>query len=281
MICRILTLWIVLSAVAWGQLNSKTYPADTYLTATGGRAGVWVQAGLPNLVSEKGEVNAGTFARSRGPQTFNIPADRGSASFMPGTSFDFDAHSCVNRGTLAADGNFNVLGGRSSKVFKAGTRVVFNGKGEVINSFPPTPVPAPQARNLALGKPTTQSSTYSGTGVDQGPQLAVDGKRDGRDPHDLIMTRVENQPWWQVDLQQVCDVDSVSLYNRHNPPELGSSKDIQVLVSLDEKTWSVVHSQNGHWQTLNVKVGRPARYVRVQLAGKGGISLYEVEVHGH
>lgn len=144
--------------------------------------------------------------------------------------------------------------------------------------------PASQAAvplsNLALGKPATQSSTYAGTGVDQGARHAVDGKTGGRDPHDLTMTNIENSPWWQVDLGKVADIERVRLYNRRNP-DVVTNKDIELLVSLDGSSWTKVYGHNGAaWATLDIKVNAKARFVRARLAGRGGLTLYEVEVLG-
>jgi hypothetical protein len=142
------------------------------------------------------------------------------------------------------------------------------------------PVENPRSGNVAVGKPASQSSTYVGTGVDQGAHHAVDGKTDGRDPHDLMITALENNPWWQVDLQQVYDLRLVRLFNRHNALALGNCKSFQLQLSLDGKLWNTVyrHDSSG-WEKLDIPVSGKARFVRLQLTERGIIALYEVEVY--
>ena len=71
--------------------------------------------------------------------------------------------------------------------------------------------------NLALGKATAQSSTY-GQGVSS---IAVDGDTDGsRGPWgkspSIQHTKDEFQPWWELDLEEELNVNSVLIYNRSN-----------------------------------------------------------------
>ena len=84
--------------------------------------------------------------------------------------------------------------------------------------------------NLALGKSTQQSSQY-GNG---GPALAVDGDSDGsRGPWSnpsIIHTRRENQPWWQVDLGSISDIQEVLIHNRSDCCQ-GRMNDFYLLTS--------------------------------------------------
>ena len=68
--------------------------------------------------------------------------------------------------------------------------------------------------NLALNRPTNQSSLY-GLGVSS---LGVDGDLDGtRGPWSnasIIHTAREDQPWWQVSLPSLSEIQEVVMYNR-------------------------------------------------------------------
>lgn len=142
------------------------------------------------------------------------------------------------------------------------------------------PVPSQGAVNLAIGRPARQSSVYPGTGVDQSAHLAVDGKSSGRDPHDLMMTNNENNPWWLVDLGRIAALEQVRLFNRRNP-DVATCLTIEVLLSGDGANWRKVYAHNNtRWETLNIPVSGQARFVKVQLPSYGSISLYEVEVIG-
>ena len=62
--------------------------------------------------------------------------------------------------------------------------------------------------NIALFKPTSESSTYSGSANN-----AVDGNRS---PYinKCTHTRADNNPWWRVDLERVEPVAEVNIVNR-------------------------------------------------------------------
>ena len=61
--------------------------------------------------------------------------------------------------------------------------------------------------NMAIGKPTYQSSTektYSSSN-------AVDGNRDLHAKRSSSFTRDETDPWWAVDLVDLCVVDTLEI----------------------------------------------------------------------
>ena len=67
-------------------------------------------------------------------------------------------------------------------------------------------------RNIALFKPTNQSSTYSDW-KSYPASNAVDGNRD-TDISKCTHTNEENNPWWRVDLGRVEPVAEVIILNR-------------------------------------------------------------------
>lgn len=67
-----------------------------------------------------------------------------------------------------------------------------------------------QKTNVALNKPTTQSSLYAAS---YPASRAVDGITTGRNP-DFTHTKDEANPWWQVDLGAVYDVNEIVIWNR-------------------------------------------------------------------
>ena len=148
------------------------------------------------------------------------------------------------------------------------------------SSAPGSAAPGMQVRNLALGRPVRQSSIYAGTGVDQGPQHAVDGKTGGRDPHDLIHTNYENRPWWQVDLGGTARIGKLRLFNRQNP-QLKTCLKLVVDASDDGHGWRRLYTHDGSpWTVLDLPMTATGRFVRVALTNHDGLQLYEVEVWG-
>lgn len=145
--------------------------------------------------------------------------------------------------------------------------------------------------NLALGKPTTQSSTaYGGA-----PSRAVDGFEwgDHARKKSISHTARQDQPYWQVNLGQIAQLDSVTLFNR---TDLGPNKlkDAWILVSNSPfvsddletaaaapETWSTfVPGLLGRERLI--PLGVQGRFLRVQLAGANtALALAEVFVRGH
>lgn len=141
--------------------------------------------------------------------------------------------------------------------------------------------------NLAEGKTTAQSCVQN-----QGSsERAVDGDTNGNyyESFSVSHTCWQHQPWWQVDLGEVEDIDRIRLFNRtdanaeylknyylllsNNPfpnvslDELLSNPDIE---SFYETT------QVGSPSSININY--PARYVRLQLEGQGFICLTEMQI---
>ncbi len=141
--------------------------------------------------------------------------------------------------------------------------------------------------NLALGQPATQSSTYSAT---YPADKAVDGTNTGggSDFTHTIADGTDLNPWWQVDLGALSEIDGISLYNRTSCcGERLSDLTVDVLAA-DGLT---VVATSGLLNAGNV-LGSPGilavdftaelvqgQYVRVSRDGSP-LSLSEVEVYG-
>ena len=78
--------------------------------------------------------------------------------------------------------------------------------------------------NIALFKPTRQSSTYSGSNP---ARNAVDGNRDSH-INKCTHTNADNNPWWRVDLGRVEPVAEVNIVNRDRLPERLNGAEIRV-----------------------------------------------------
>jgi hypothetical protein len=102
-----------------------------------------------------------------------------------------------------------------------------------------------------------------------------------KDPHYLFHTQIENSPWWQVDLQNVYDLTKIKLFNRLICIE--RARTLQVFISSNGSSWEKVFSNNGQdIKTMNIDVnGKKARFVKLQLAERNYLHLYEVQVFGY
>ncbi len=98
-------------------------------------------------------------------------------------------------------------------------------------------------------------------------------------------TANENNPWWQVDLGEVVQLERLLVYNRCDLADRASL--LMVLLSNDEKNYTQVYQHDGTIfrgysdnKPLIIRLGGvDARYVRIQLPGKTYFHLDEVEVY--
>jgi len=130
-----------------------------------------------------------------------------------------------------------------------------------------------RTRNLAYGKPTTQSTT--GFGGDSA--RAVDGNTNGDFGGGSVSHTLAGQnEWWQVDLETVQDIGAVRLFNRTDccSEQLNNFK---VRVSTDGSDWFDVEYSGSADALVELRVDHPGRFVRVE-NGAGYLHLAEVEV---
>ncbi len=101
-------------------------------------------------------------------------------------------------------------------------------------------------------------------------------------------TSSEESPWWQVDLQEACDLGHIIITNRGDGfAERASRLVISVATSPDQFSKVYQHDGSifgGHDQgkpplTVNLK-GTCARWLRIQVPGRTYFHLDEVEVYG-
>ena len=153
---------------------------------------------------------------------------------------------------------------------------------------PPEELPAP---NVALNKPSWQSSIYEPEGIEPaGSRVSGGGNNGVRNGRYGFHTKVEDSPWWVVDLLGSFDVLAVRLFNRLDNPQIAArANQLDVLVSMDAASWTVIHSRveaqpfggaDGLPAEIHVKAPAAARFVAVRLRSRGFLHLDEVEVYG-
>ncbi|GAA0955757.1 hypothetical protein GCM10009554_64080 [Kribbella koreensis] len=147
------------------------------------------------------------------------------------------------------------------------------------------PAPVSPYRNVALAASTTQSSVLDG-GV---PTRAQDGSTDGNwSSKSLSHTASELNPWWQADLGASKKLTSVVVWNRTDCCQ-DRLEDFYVITS-DKPFTSTdlkktlkqpgVHSYRVRdiGRSASIGNGNTARYVRVQSALTGYLTLAEVQI---
>jgi len=142
--------------------------------------------------------------------------------------------------------------------------------------------------NLALNKSATQSSTIFGAVAAR----AVDGDTDGAFLNGSVTaTDQEDNPWWQVDLGEVSQIESIDIWNRTDNRSDRLS-DFYVLVSdvpfsstdltstINQSGVDNYYSATEAGSPSPFTIGRTGRYVRIQLNYNEYLTLTEVEVMG-
>ncbi len=147
--------------------------------------------------------------------------------------------------------------------------------------------------NVAEGKTALQSSTYSGRGVTTSAALAVDGDTNGDFWNGLSVssTQSNTNAWWEVDLGEVCDTETIRVYKRTDAYSnfLSNFYVIASETPFDSYDLQATLNQAGVWyqyvsgepaRPLVLTLNRSIRYIRVQLAGTGFLQIAELQAWG-
>ncbi|MEL6926186.1 MAG: discoidin domain-containing protein, partial [Bacteroidota bacterium] len=142
--------------------------------------------------------------------------------------------------------------------------------------------------NLSVNKPASQSSTVFGAVASR----ANDGNINGNFlSNSVAATDNESNPWWQVDLTEVANIETIEVWNRTDNRSDRLS-DFYVLVSdvpFNSNNLNTVLNQSGvssfynaaqAGSPTNISIGRTGRYVRVQLNYSEHLTIAELKVMG-
>lgn len=244
-----------------------------------------------------------TVSRTAGEGPLHVQFDASQALGPSGVplsySWDFDGDGLTDSTSITPEHTYNTVGRTlTTLTVTAGsesTEQVF--EIDVLAS-------QPADDNLALGKPTFQSSTRSAGGASS---RAVDGNTSGNFSNNSVTHTVDDQrtPFWEVDLEQVSDLSSIQVFNRD--VLLGRLSNFYVMfsdvpissgnpnaaIALPEVKHAFFSGSAGATETFDLNDfvdvdGDPVdaaefsgRYLRVQLSTQAGIlSLAEVQVFG-
>jgi FkbM family methyltransferase len=141
--------------------------------------------------------------------------------------------------------------------------------------------------NLALNKPASQSST-SEWSSSRLPEEDARGANNGNISGDMgFHTEREQNPWWQVDLEDEFLIRRVVLYNRQHQAQ--RLRRFSLLRSLDGRHWSTFYRKidntvfgdtDPHPYVAEIHGDQPARFVRVRLEGCEWLHFNECQVFG-
>lgn len=141
------------------------------------------------------------------------------------------------------------------------------------------------ARNLAFMRPARQSSTHPFIRDKRAyprAEIALDGVTEGNGMMEQTsMTNVEKQPWWQVNLERDCIIDTIEIFNR-TEKDSGQLKSFQVLIldELGNVVW-IQDQDSSPSPSVCIKTGGVmGRLVKIRLKGEGALTIAEVIVEG-
>lgn len=152
------------------------------------------------------------------------------------------------------------------------------------------PFGAPPFENVALNKPTFQSSIFEPDSVEPpGSHVSGGGNNGMRNGTYGFHTKHEPQPWWVVDLLTPHRVSEIHIYNRPGGPDIAArANELDVLVSADGSNWTPLLSRtetapfglDGTPLVVHASPALPYRFVLLRLRGTNWLHLQEVEVYG-
>ncbi len=149
--------------------------------------------------------------------------------------------------------------------------------------------PSAAAENVALHKPSSQSSIYQPDGGEPaGSSVSGAGNNGRRTGRYGFHTTHEAQPWWMVDLLDSYDIAEIRVYNRIDSPGVAKrSQALDVLCSRDGEAWETVFANpdelfglDGRPLAVTLATTGPYRFVMLRLRMAGILHLDEVEVYG-
>ncbi len=139
--------------------------------------------------------------------------------------------------------------------------------------------------NLAKGKRTSQSSTYSQGNINYTSDLAVDGNTQGNFFSDLgSHTQSEKNAWWDVDLGTNDSLDKIIIWNRTDHEWGKRLSNFRVIVSdsSNRVTFERTYCRGERYFIPAMMIELPknikGQHIRVILNGTNYLQLAEVEV---
>jgi hypothetical protein len=144
--------------------------------------------------------------------------------------------------------------------------------------------------NVALNKPSWQSSVYLPTGLEPTPSWTAGGGNNGvRTGTYGFHTNDEMRPWWIVDLLKPYQVAAIHIYNRRDRPDTAvRANELDVLASADGVNWNTLWSNpkqtvfglNGSPLVVTAPPYLGCRFILLRLRGRGCLHLDEIEAYG-
>lgn len=141
------------------------------------------------------------------------------------------------------------------------------------------------SQNLAFQKPCIQSTMHPylrDIRAYPRPEIAVDGVSEG----DWLMeqtsgTQKSDNPWWQVDLEEVFDIDEIIIYNATDSSKVFLTDfKVSILDNNRDEIWAVNIADSPNPSISIQTDGQEGRFIRIMLNGTNYLRIGEVIVKG-
>jgi serralysin len=147
-------------------------------------------------------------------------------------------------------------------------------QSHIATVYPARAVPPPPATGgdiISIGKPASQSTTYSPS---YGPGNANDGNRST-----FCHTLAEPQPWYEIDLTATSPISRIVVYNR---PDCCQDRLHRFEITIDGQTAYKYLANPSRWDSVSIPISRQGRYVRLAAVGTPSMYLHlaELAVYG-
>ncbi len=191
---------------------------------------------------------------------------------------------------MYADGSYRKLLSKFNQVSDTYLAEYWAGQGKFFfETVAVQPVPRPALPNEALGKPSYQSSCFDTESIPALAHLQGHGNDGFRTGSFGFHTKLEDAPWWMVDLLAEYSIAEIHIYNRIDAPGVARrAEHIAVETSQAGDHWSELFDNRGNaFGGINSipLVIRPAdppkaRYLRVISRKQTSLHLDEIEIYG-
>lgn len=194
-------------------------------------------------------------------------------------------------GKIYSDGSYKKIFNKINEVEDNYLAVFWSRQvGSYYNTAAFNQVPLPDLPNIALRKPSTQSSRFSGKITTPKANVQGHGNDGFRSGSCGFHTDMEDEPWWAIDFLGQYAINEIHIYNRIDGPGLAErARNIALEVSMTGDDWTeiFVHEGTVPFQgitggplVVRVEQSVVARYLRVISRMPTFLHLDEVEVYG-
>jgi NedA-like, galactose-binding domain len=139
--------------------------------------------------------------------------------------------------------------------------------------------------NLAFMRTARQSSMHAFIRDKRAyprAEIAVDGVLEGNGlMEQTSMTKEEEGPWWQVDLERTCRIDTITIYHRTDTGRENLKRYwVTVMDDQGATVWRSYQESRPDPSVALAVGGVAGRTIKIQLQGKASLCIAEVVVTG-